>query len=216
MGRGAENSCSNTWTWLLTNRSGSNPFYLCWNSLSAPPAPTPPPHLQQPCQTAGGLPNLKPPCLFCTQTSAIQRPNHLQAAPSHQQKGRQGTVCSVVSGVNSNPGSLLENLCSKPLRITMGTPKSLSITMGSQPAAAHLPPGQQRAQSLWGSRQEDSTPVSLLAFSLAGHQQCIYFIFMAFILLLCAAPEGTQDVIYLEEMHLKNNLMYIPWKNIST
>lgn len=44
----------------------------------------------------------------------------------------------------------------------------------------------------------------------------MYFIFMAFILLLLAVPEGTQDAIYLEEIHLKSNLMHIPWKNIRT
>lgn len=99
--RCAENSCSNTWTQLLTNKFGSNPFYLCWNGLSAHSAPTHPPS----SQTAGGLHNLKPPCLFCTQSSAKKRPNqHLQSAPSYQQKRRQGTVCSEFSGINSNPG----------------------------------------------------------------------------------------------------------------
>lgn len=60
----------------------------------------------------------------------------------------------------------------------------------------------------------DSTPVSLLLSALvaspAGHQQCISFIFMAFIPLLLAVPEATQDAIYLEEIHLKHNLMHIP------
>lgn len=38
--RCAKNSCSNTWTLLLTNKFGPNPFYLCWNNLSAHSAPT--------------------------------------------------------------------------------------------------------------------------------------------------------------------------------
>lgn len=38
----------------------------------------------------------------------------------------------------------------------------------------------------------------------------MHFIYVAFIPLLLAVPEGTRDAIYLEEIHLKNNLMHIP------
>lgn len=87
----------------------------------------------------------------------------------------------------------------------------------SNPACSTTPsirPAETTDQDLGGGRQEHSTAgsllLSVLVFCLAGHQQCMYFIFMAFVLLLLAAPEGTQDAIYLEESHLKNNLMHIP------
>lgn len=44
---------------------------------------------------------------------------------------------------------------------------------------------------------------------LAGHKQPMCFIFMAFIVLLHAVPEGTQDAIGSEQVQVKNNLMHI-------
>lgn len=167
------------------------------------------------------LPHLKQQVGFITS-------NHLVCS-AHKPLPRKGqtSIYSQLQVINKNEGKALCAVCFQGWTQIQGNcwdilaPNHSAQPWATQPAPPHFPSGLQKPWTLWGGRKEDSTgdtPVSLLlsvlVFSLAGHQQYMYFIFMAFILLLLATPEGTQDAIYLEKIHLKNNSMHIPWKNI--